>query len=152
LTSVFEDHQPDPIDIAVGARIRMRRKMLGVSQQGLADVLGVTFQQVQKYERGTNRVSASMLVKIARRLDCTVASLVGEEAGVVDDSLAPTLAVPGALELVDAFARIEDAQVRRRALDLLTALAVDDPGRAASVGRAERRGRGVRTSRAARSR
>ncbi|MEI9965437.1 MAG: helix-turn-helix transcriptional regulator [Caulobacteraceae bacterium] len=75
-------------------------------------MLGVTFQQVQKYERGTNRVSASMLVKIARRLDCTVASLVGEEGGVVDDSLAPTLAVPGALELVGAFARIQDVQVR----------------------------------------
>ena len=129
MSEVFENHQPDPIDIAVGARIRMRRKMLGVSQQGLAEVLGVTFQQVQKYERGTNRVSASMLVKIARRLDCTVASLVGEEGGVVDDSLAPTLAVPGALELVEAFARIEDAQVRRRALELLTALAADEEHR-----------------------
>lgn len=140
MSNTLEDHQPDPIDIAVGARIRMRRKMLGVSQQGLADVLGVTFQQVQKYERGTNRVSASMLVKIARRLDCTVASLVGEEGGPVDDSLAPTLAVPGALELVDAFARIEDAQVRRRALELLTALAHEDTrdvrrGAAARVGR-----------------
>ena len=67
-----------------------------------------------------------MLVKIARRLDCTVASLVGEEGGIVDDSLAPTLAVPGALELVGAFARIQDVQVRRRALARLTALANED--------------------------
>ncbi len=137
MPSLLEEHQPDPIDIAVGARIRMRRKVLGVSQQGLADVLGVTFQQVQKYERGTNRVSASMLVKIARRLDCTVASLVGEDIGAVDNSLAPTLAVPGALELVEAFARIEDVQVRRRALELLTALANED-ARETSVSRVKR--------------
>jgi transcriptional regulator with XRE-family HTH domain len=101
----------------------MRRKQLGVSQQGLAEGLDVTFQQVQKYERGTNRVSASMLVKIARRLDCTVASLVGEDAGPVDNSLAPTLAVPGALGLVNSFAQIRDSQVRRRILDLVTVLA-----------------------------
>ena len=148
MSSVLEDHQPDPIDIAVGARIRMRRKVLGVSQQGLADVLGVTFQQVQKYERGTNRVSASMLVKIARRLDCTVASLVGEDIGAVDNSLAPTLAVPGALELVEAFARIEDVQVRRRALELLTALANED-AREANVSRVKR-GRPAASARARR--
>ena len=82
-----------------------------------------------------------MLVKIARRLDCTVASLVGEEGGPVDDSLAPTLAVPGALELVEAFARIEDVQVRRRALELLTALANEDTRETAVAGRAGRRGR-----------
>ena len=56
---------PDPIDVAVGARIRNRRLWLGLSQTQLADALGVTFQQVQKYERGANRVSASMLVKSA---------------------------------------------------------------------------------------
>ncbi len=118
-----EVHQPDPIDVAVGARIRMRRKALDISQQGLAQVLGVTFQQVQKYERGTNRVSASMLVRIARRLECTVASLVGEESGPVDDSLAPTLAFPGALELLGAYVKIPDAQLRRRVVDLMTTLA-----------------------------
>ncbi len=101
----------------------MRRRSINISQQVLADELGVSFQQVQKYERGSNRVSASMLVRIARRLDCTVGSLVGEESGPVDDALAPTLAVSGALELLRAFARIEDPQVRRRVLDLVTTLA-----------------------------
>jgi transcriptional regulator with XRE-family HTH domain len=117
------DHTPDPIDIAVGSRVRMRRKMLKVSQQALAQALGVTFQQVQKYERGANRVSASMLVKIARRLDCSVASLIGEEAGVVSDGLAARLAAPGALEVLDAYVKIPDARVRRRFLNLAVTLA-----------------------------
>jgi transcriptional regulator with XRE-family HTH domain len=117
------ENQPDPIDIAVGARIRMRRRHVGVSQQALADELGVSFQQVQKYERGANRVSASVLVKIARRLDCTVAALVGEESRAVDDALAPTLAAPGALVLLEAFVRIQDPQIRRKLVDLVVALA-----------------------------
>src|ERR1044072_3764788 len=75
-----EDQGPDPIDVAVGHRIRVRRKWLGISQSTLADHLGVSFQQVQKYERGANRVSASMLVRIAQKLDTTVAELVGETA------------------------------------------------------------------------
>lgn len=123
LASVSLTGRADPIDIAVGARIRMRRQSLKVSQSSLGDALGITFQQVQKYERGTNRVSASMLVKIARRLDCTVASLIGEDSGSVDDELAPRLAIPGALDLLDAFSKIESSQTRRRLLDLLTSLA-----------------------------
>ena len=123
MSTVSEAHQPDPIDIAVGARIRMRRKSLKVSQGALADTLGITFQQVQKYERGANRVSASMLVKIARRLECTVASLIGEDGGSVDDGLAPRLAIPGALDLLSAFSRIENAETRRRILDLISVLA-----------------------------
>lgn len=118
----LESH-PDPIDVAVGARIRMRRRHVGVSQQALADELGVSFQQVQKYERGSNRVSASVLVKIARRLDCTVAALVGEESRTVDDALAPTLAAPGALVLLEAYVRIQDPQIRRKLVDLVVALA-----------------------------
>src|SRR5580692_10124503 len=70
---------PDPIDVAVGARVRIRRRWLGLSQTQLANALGITFQQVQKYERGANRVSASMLVKIAAKLETTVAALVGED-------------------------------------------------------------------------
>src|SRR3954468_5429255 len=64
---------PNPVDLHVGARIRMRRKLLGVSQERLADQLGLTFQQVQKYERGANRVSASKLYEIARALQTSVA-------------------------------------------------------------------------------
>ena len=101
----------------------MRRKTLKVSQGALADTLGITFQQVQKYERGANRVSASMLVKIARRLECTVASLIGEDGGSVDDGLAPRLAIPGALDLLSAFSRIESSETRRRILELITVLA-----------------------------
>ena len=73
---------PDPIDVQVGSRIRIRRNSLKMSQAVLADHLGLTFQQVQKYERGANRVSASMLVKVARKLETTVSVLVGDEGGV----------------------------------------------------------------------
>jgi len=65
-------YDPDPIDIHVGAKIRVRRKQLGISQTGLADTLGLTFQQVQKYERGANRVSASMLFKTSQKLEAPV--------------------------------------------------------------------------------
>lgn len=67
--------QPDPIDIAVGRNIRKRRKELKISQEALAAAIGVTFQQVQKYERASNRVSASMLHRIANALHCHVATL-----------------------------------------------------------------------------
>ena len=70
---------PDPIDVEVGGRIRARRIALGISQTALAKALGLTFQQVQKYEKGANRVSASTLVRVARELAVTVAFLVGEE-------------------------------------------------------------------------
>src|SRR3954464_14725356 len=67
------ERHPNPVDLHVGARIRMRRKILGVSQEKLAEDLGLTFQQVQKYERGANRVSASKLYEIARSLQTPVA-------------------------------------------------------------------------------
>ncbi len=123
LHATSQSHQADPIDIAVGARIRMRRQLLKLSQGALAEALGVTFQQVQKYERGTNRVSASMLVRIARRLECSVAFLIGEDGGAASDEIAPRLALPGALDLLDAFSKIESSQTRRRLLDLMTTLA-----------------------------
>src|SRR4051812_37905868 len=68
-----DDKTPNPVDLYVGGRIRMRRRSLGVSQEKLADDLGLTFQQVQKYERGANRVSASKLYEIARSLQTPVA-------------------------------------------------------------------------------
>lgn len=85
---------PDPIDIAVGARVRLRRRSLGVSQDNLAKALGVSFQQVQKYERGTNRISASMLAMIAERLQTPVGWFFGEEGTggpIVSDVLAKML-------------------------------------------------------------
>lgn len=96
---------PDAIDVDVGRRIRVKRKVLGVTQSALAEYLGVTFQQVQKYERGANRVSASMLVRAAEKLQTTVAELVGEAGGLSQDSeVVRYLATPGAVELVRVYA------------------------------------------------
>jgi transcriptional regulator with XRE-family HTH domain len=130
---------PDPIDVAVGARIRARRTALGVSQTALAKALGLTFQQVQKYEKGANRVSASTLVRVARELGVTVAFLVGEEDEAPAASQAhapaePTAVVAGegglggvgiaeALELVEVFGRIGDPNVRRAMVKLLQTMA-----------------------------
>ncbi len=72
---------PDPIDVEVGARLRARRRSCGVTQAGLAESLNLSFQQVQKYERGYNRVSASVLVRCARALVCRVGELLGEAPG-----------------------------------------------------------------------
>ena len=66
------ERSPNPVDLHVGGRIRMRRRILGISQEKLADALGLTFQQVQKYERGANRVSASNLYEIARTLQAPI--------------------------------------------------------------------------------
>lgn len=108
-----ETSTPDPIDVAVGARIRLRRQVLAVSQTALAEALGVSFQQVQKYERGVNRISASMLVRTAQRLKCSVAHLVGEEeGGIMDAKLLSVLATPGAIQLLDAYAAIGDSETR----------------------------------------
>lgn len=67
-----DTHVPEPVDIHVGERIRARRRIVGVSQQALAEKIGLTFQQVQKYERGANRVSASKLYEIAAALGCGI--------------------------------------------------------------------------------
>ena len=107
---------PEPVDIAVGVRVRLRRQTLNVSQTALAQAVGLTFRQVQKYERGANRVSASMLVKIAARLDTTVAALIGEDDGLasaVDARTRAQLAVLGAPQLLAAFSKIADGSVRR---------------------------------------
>ena len=110
---------PDPIDVAVGARIRIRRRWLGFSQTQLANSLGITFQQVQKYERGANRVSASMLVKIAAKLETTVAALVGEDGQApVEAIIYAQLATPGATELLAAYAQIADGEARRALLTI----------------------------------
>lgn len=99
---------PDPIDVSVGARIRLARKTQGLSQQALAEAVGITFQQIQKYERGANRVSASMLVKIAQTLGTPVAELFGANDGVrgLTDQLAELLGEPGALDLLRAYVRL----------------------------------------------
>jgi transcriptional regulator with XRE-family HTH domain len=116
---------PDPIDIAVGGRVRTRRRATGLSQTQLAEALGITFQQVQKYERGANRVSASMLVKIAAKLETTVAALVGEDGGAAP--VAPPsggrVAKSTTDEISGLFARITSTDSRRALLTLAKALA-----------------------------
>jgi len=110
---------PDPVDVAVGTRIRIRRRSLGFSQAQLATALGITFQQVQKYENGRNRVSASMLVKIAAKLQTTVAALVGEGGEApVEAIIYAQLGTPGATDLLAAFAQIADGEMRRAVVAL----------------------------------
>jgi transcriptional regulator with XRE-family HTH domain len=117
--------EPDPLDIALGASIRLRRRAARLSQEALAEALDVSLQQVQNYERGTNRVSFSRLVKICRAMDCTIAALVeGLETGLSDRrglALA-LLATPGAYGLLTAYAGISATHHRAAVLELARAL------------------------------
>src|ERR1700750_2840871 len=109
----------DPVDVAVGARIRLLRKLKGLSQQALADAAGVTFQQIQKYERGANRVSASMLSRIAGSLQTPVSKSVGKGAnasGMIDE-VAHLLSEPGALELLRAYSNLPKGPPRSALVD-----------------------------------
>lgn len=93
------------LDRHIGALLRGHRRAKEISQHDLAATVGLTFQQIQKYERGENRVSASMLVRIAGRLETTVAALVGEDAPSGEDSaMLAALTLPGALDLLHAYA------------------------------------------------
>ena len=125
--------KPNPIDTHVGSRIRLRRNMLGMSQEKLGENLGITFQQIQKYEKGTNRVGASRLQAIASILGVPVAFFFedapGQEAGAggfEEDS--PTAfavefcSTPEGLQLNRAFYRIADPKVRRRIVELVKSL------------------------------
>jgi transcriptional regulator with XRE-family HTH domain len=122
---------PDPIDVAVGLRIRQLRKARGMSQENLGDALGITFQQIQKYERGTNRVSASMLVKTARTLNVAPTAILPDDDAPQPQSplVMQILAqMRGVEELVEAYARIKSARLRRTVLLLARALADQDGG------------------------
>lgn len=115
------------LETAIGARMRARRKQLGMSQSDLAERLGVSFQQVQKYEQGANRVAASTLAASAAALDTTVAWLIGEDASARDDDdeLFRALARPGAIEILRAFNGIPDARARAALLALAQEMAAD---------------------------
>ena len=126
----------DPVDLAVGAHIRLVRKMRGLSQQGLAEAVGVTFQQIQKYEKGSNRISASRLQHTARVLEVSPgyffegAPTDSAEPGFAEESsqsyVVDFLASTEGLQLNRAFLRVRDPKVRRRIVDLVTALATPD--------------------------
>lgn len=124
---VDSDRAPNPIDRHVGLRIRMRRKELGISQERLAESIGLTFQQVQKYERAANRVSASKLWEMSRALNTTIAyfyeglSDTPEPVGSNQprETVQDFLMTPEGLELASSFPRITHGRVRRKILDLV---------------------------------
>ena len=123
------------VDVHVGSRVRLRRTLLGMSQEKLGDALGLTFQQVQKYERGANRVGASRLYDLSRVLDVPVSYFFDEFGDAVDgadgnahasDPHQPMMRRE-TLELVRAYLRIADPQIKRRVFDLTKALAAAYP-------------------------
>jgi transcriptional regulator with XRE-family HTH domain len=126
---------PNPVDRHVGLRIRMRRKELGMSQERLADAIGLTFQQVQKYERAANRVSASKLWEMSRALSTSISYFFegcdGPETppsnparGAIQDFL---MTAEG-IELASTFCRIRRSRVRRKVLDLVRVMAAEPDG------------------------
>ena len=134
---------PHPIDRHVGLRIRLRRKEMGVSQERLAEALGLTFQQVQKYERGVNRIGASRLFDLARVLDVPIGFFFDDMPDAMGGSMAVTRRMAGfaesqdgfeddtlhrreTLELVRAYYRISDPAVRKRVFDLIKAMTPAD--------------------------
>ena len=140
---------PNPIDIHVGNRIRMRRMLINMSQEKLGDSLGLTFQQVQKYEKGSNRVSASRLYQMAQILGVTVqffyddlpASSAQPGNPGMSEAGAPSfvmdfLSSSDGLQLNRAFSEISDRNVKRRVIELVKALAEGSSEKAAGSGHA----------------
>jgi transcriptional regulator with XRE-family HTH domain len=129
---------PNPTDKHVGARVRMRRMMLGMSQEKLGDALGLTFQQVQKYEKGANRIGASRLQQIAHILQVSVSfffegapSAPGMHNEGMSEAPSPAyvsdfLATSDGLALTKAFMNIKSPKLRRRIVDLVEQMAADE--------------------------
>ncbi len=124
---------PNPVDKHVGSRVRMRRLMLEMSQEKLGEGLGLTFQQIQKYEKGTNRIGASRIQQICEILQVPVSFLFeGAPGGTVDAErfnetspayVADFLATSEGLALTRAFTRITDTKLRRGIVDLVEQIA-----------------------------
>jgi transcriptional regulator with XRE-family HTH domain len=137
-----QSDQPNPIDVHVGGRVRVRRALLGMTQEKLGDAIGLAFQQVQKYERGTNRISASRLYDIATVLEVPVSFFFDElpdDAATAKASDAATgqaaanpfagnpLARRETLELVRAYYRITESRVRKSLVELIRECAEATP-------------------------
>ena len=126
---------PNPIDKHVGSRLRMRRLMLGMSQTNLGDALGITFQQVQKYESGANRISASRLQHISHFLQVPVPFFFegapdqprGAGGPATPAYVSEFLSSTDGLALVKAFPKIKEAKLRRRVVQLVEEIAGDEP-------------------------
>ena len=139
---VVTQKQPNPIDIHVGSRLRLRRTMAKLSQEKLGKQLGITFQQIQKYEKGTNRMGASRLQEIAEILQTPISYFFedapstnmgqGEARGTGfsepsnSDYVVDFLSSSEGLQLNRAFIKIKDAKVRRKIIDLVKTLATDE--------------------------
>ena len=129
--------QVNPIDIQVGNRVRIRRMLIGMSQERLGDLLGLTFQQVQKYEKGVNRIGAGRLFEVARILNVPIdffyegvgAQLAGQPGMSEPEAAPPVMEFVSSgegLQLSLAFMKIKDAKVRKRVLDLVKSLAEEE--------------------------
>ena len=134
--------KPHPVDVHIGARVRMRRKLLGMTQTNLGDALGLTFQQVQKYERGANRIGSSRLYDLSRVFDVSIehffedmppevaaSSLSSKGHGrtkKLPSSEPNPMANPETLALVRAYYSIKDTDVRKRIRELTRILGADD--------------------------
>jgi transcriptional regulator with XRE-family HTH domain len=127
---------PNPIDKHVGSRVRMRRMMLSMSQEKLGDALGLTFQQVQKYEKGTNRIGASRLQQISHTLQVPVAFFfegapnLSNQVDGMKEAPSPAyvsdfLATSDGLALTKAFMKVKEGKLRRRIVDLVEEIAGD---------------------------
>lgn len=136
---------PNPIDRHVGSRVRMRRMLAGISQEKLGEALGLTFQQIQKYEKGANRISASRLQQIAKKLEVpvsfffdgapsgdspTTAGATGFSDATSTAYISDFLATSEGVQLTKAFVRIKSGRIRRRIVDLVEALAEEDDEKA----------------------
>lgn len=130
---------PNPIDVHVGQRVRLRRTLLGMSQEKLGDALGLTFQQVQKYERGANRIGASRLFDLAKALQVPIGFFFDDLPEPLRDGVDPGLAESRSdddpmqqretIELVRAYYRISDPNARRKLYELARSIAdeIDPP-------------------------
>lgn len=126
--------RPNPIDVHVGSRVRLRRLLLGMSQEKLGEQLNLTFQQVQKYEKGVNRIGASRLHQISTILEVPVSfffedmdEATGGNVNGFNENASPSYVLDlinssDGLQLVKAFLRIDDSAVRRRVVDLVKAI------------------------------
>ncbi len=125
-----DERSANAVDRRLGQRVRTRRLEIGLSQEKLAELLGVTFQQVQKYEKGVNRMAASRLFAISAALEMPIARFfdgisqarAGGVAEAEDDFIHDALATPEGAQLMTLFASIKNAKVRRRVIDLVRAL------------------------------
>jgi transcriptional regulator with XRE-family HTH domain len=133
--------QANPIDLQVGSRVRIRRMLIGMSQERLGDLLGLTFQQVQKYEKGVNRIGAGRLFEVSRILGVPIdffyegvgEQLPGNRGFAEADTSPPVMEFVSSgegLQLSLAFMKIKDAKVRKRVLDLVKSLSEEEEQKA----------------------